>query len=222
MYNAFGQPDLLDDVTDHWSSAMHAAEKGALLTLLRDVAAARRFRWTIVSGDVHLCAVTYLQSAARAAARFHALDPAFIPQLVTSGIGNKPPGDLVVKYIHTALEPGHRPTPELREAIVRFFDGAKTPSSSECFNNRQNFLELSVRHNTGIPGAPSLAFEFVILGGDPIDGDSIGERRGGVVPPLLAPDAGPARTAALQFDVATLAKRSSLARLACCAACGQA
>lgn len=61
-----------------------------------DVAKAKQFRVTVVAGDVHLCAVTYLKSRS-AAGKVQATDPGFVPHIVTSAIGNKPPGDFVVK-----------------------------------------------------------------------------------------------------------------------------
>lgn len=117
IYNHFGQPDLLDDVTDHWSSAAHEKEKAELLTAVVEAAKARQFRVTVVAGDVHLCAVTYLKSRG-AAGKVQATDPGFVPHIVTSAIGNKPPGDFVVKcaprLLRAVMSRNHAAVPVLR------------------------------------------------------------------------------------------------------------
>ena len=74
----FGLPDLLDDVTDHWSSTSHAPEKAEMLLALRDLAVQKKLRVTAISGDVHLCAFTWVSSEG---ALPQALDPGFIPQV---------------------------------------------------------------------------------------------------------------------------------------------
>lgn len=89
-------------MTDHWSSAAHEKEKAELLSAVVAVARARQVRVTFVAGDVHLCAVTYLKSRG-GAGRVQATDPGFVTHIVTSAIGNKPPGDFVVKCAPTRL-----------------------------------------------------------------------------------------------------------------------
>lgn len=115
IYNHFGQPDLLDDVTDHWSCDAHEQEKAQLLSGIVNVAAVRRVRVTFVAGDVHLCALTYLKSRGPLG-NVQATDPAFVPHIVTSAVGNKPPGDFVVKY---APPPSCRAASALSAAAVQ-------------------------------------------------------------------------------------------------------
>ena len=81
-----------------YSSSVHVEEKAKLLTAIAATASQCQIRVSIASGDVHLCAFGYMQSKGQAG-QVQALDPGFIPQIVTSAIGNKPPGNLVVAYI---------------------------------------------------------------------------------------------------------------------------
>lgn len=87
------------------SSSVHAGEKLKLLEAFAATSSQRNVRVSIISGDVHLCALAYMQSKGKAG-RQQALDPGFIPQIVTSAIGNKPPANMVVSYIEkcTALK----------------------------------------------------------------------------------------------------------------------
>lgn len=80
------------------SSSVHTAEKAKLLTAFAAIASQCQVRISIASGDVHLCAFGFMQSKGQAG-QVQALDPGFIPQIVTSAIGNKPPGNMVVSYI---------------------------------------------------------------------------------------------------------------------------
>lgn len=78
LLNDFGEPELLDDIVDHWSAGPHSDEKGPLLARLRALAAERRLRVSLVSGDVHQCAFAFMTSSPEASAA--ASDPGFIPQ----------------------------------------------------------------------------------------------------------------------------------------------
>eukprot|EP00892_Ulva_mutabilis_P003438 jgi/Ulvmu1/1466/UM011_0196.1 len=191
IYNHFGQPDLLDDVTDHWSSDAHEKEKAELLAEVVDAAKARQFRLTFVAGDVHLCAVTYLKSRGPRGAQ-QATDPGFVPHIVTSAIGNKPPGDFVVKYLESCVKRFHKVNGTLDEVVADFFDPDMTPTRSRKFNNRQNYCELRVGAPHAQTGLPPLQFSLVVLGGDPVLGDEIGDVVSAVIPPLLPPGTEPA------------------------------
>ena len=76
--NDFGEPELLDDIVDHWSSSIHVAEKAKLLTHLRNLARETRTRITLLSGDVHQCIFCFTSSDADWANL--AADPGYMPQ----------------------------------------------------------------------------------------------------------------------------------------------
>jgi hypothetical protein len=187
IYNHFDQPDLLDDVTDHWSSGAHRAEKIRLLEGIVAAASQTGCRVTIVSGDVHLCAVGYMQSRGQAG-DVQAVDPAFITQIVSSAVGNKPPANLVVSWLDHCTRQAHRLTKQFQEGMTHFFNPNETPAGSKFYNNRQNYCEIqvaqSVKNAQGCSRKP-LSFSLVILGGDPVEGDTIGSVRTATIPPLL-------------------------------------
>jgi hypothetical protein len=210
IYNSFGTPDLLDDVADHWSSSIHEKEKAALLSMLHSISKEKGVRVTMISGDVHLGAYTYVKSTGRAGA-WQATDPGFMPQIVTSGIGNNPPEDFVVKYVATCGTKPRKVAPGLEEYVGTLFKNIKTRTGSDGFNNRMNYCELGVK-KVGAKGAKGMWFKMVFLGGHHITGDVIGDQVEAVVPPLLP--AGSPEAAALEMED-TKAQR----RAGCCSSC---
>ena len=79
LMNEFGEPELLDDIIDHWSGHRHAEEKAALLDSLRTVAQERGTRISIFSGDVHQC--TFCFTSSTADNKDLVTDPGFMPQV---------------------------------------------------------------------------------------------------------------------------------------------
>ena len=211
IYNPFDSPDLLDDVTDHWSSGPHEKEKEKMLTLMRKTAAAKQVRVTIVSGDVHLGAFTYTRSPGKDG-KLQATDPGFMPQIVTSGIGNNPPEDFVVKYVASCGRKPRLVAPELKEYVGTLFRGIKTRTGSEGFNNRMNYVDLKVQP-MGTKGTKGLAFKMIFLGGDPIKGTEVGDKVETIIPPLLK--AGASEAAALEMDECAAVK-PKLFKCLCC------
>lgn len=206
IYNHFGEPDLLDDVTDHWSSGVHEAEKAGLLTSMREIAQEEGARVTIISGDVHLAALTFLRSLGPAG-RVPGSDPGFMPQIVTSGIGNKPPADFVVKYVESCGRKPRTVAPGLQENLGTLFSEIETETGSTSFNTRMNYVELCA-------SAKGLRVQFVFLHGDRVHGNEVGDMVDTVVPPLVAVAAA---GAAVSMKGAALPP-SRIRKFLCCAA----
>jgi hypothetical protein len=78
LMNDFGEPELLDDLLDHWSSSVHVKEKQLLLSKLQLFATQRGCRITLFSGDVHQC--VYCFSSSTKDRKSLVTDPGFIPQ----------------------------------------------------------------------------------------------------------------------------------------------
>lgn len=78
LMNEFGEPELLDDILDHWSSSAHCKEKEVLLGKLRDFARARGCRITLLSGDVHQAVYCFTSSTPTYTNLVQ--DPGFMPQ----------------------------------------------------------------------------------------------------------------------------------------------
>ena len=62
VFNDMGEPELLDDLTDHWTGENHADERRFLIEHLQMLAKAKKLRISIISGDVHLAATGRLYS----------------------------------------------------------------------------------------------------------------------------------------------------------------
>ncbi|KAL6748880.1 hypothetical protein V8C86DRAFT_1099175 [Haematococcus lacustris] len=93
LLNQFGAVEILDDLMDHWNADVHVQEKDDLLVRLQNLAQARQLRVSFLSGDVHVAGYGYTRSVAN-------IEPAndfrFMPQIVSSAIGNSPPPAPVV------------------------------------------------------------------------------------------------------------------------------
>ncbi|GFH18764.1 uncharacterized protein HaLaN_15620, partial [Haematococcus lacustris] len=93
LLNQFGAVEILDDLMDHWNADVHVQEKADLLVRLQNLAQARQLRVSFLSGDVHVAGYGYTRSVAN-------IEPAndfrFMPQIVSSAIGNSPPPAPVV------------------------------------------------------------------------------------------------------------------------------
>src|SRR5918993_3636951 len=88
-----GQQDLEDDFRDQWLSRTHQEERLRLVHRLLNFSKERGCRVTIVSGDVHVAALGYIQSARDG---FAHEEESVINQLICSGIVHPPPPGMVV------------------------------------------------------------------------------------------------------------------------------
>ncbi|KAG8739041.1 hypothetical protein FRC10_006236 [Ceratobasidium sp. 414] len=58
-------PELLDDLSDHWTAKSHKKERNWFVERVQEYARNRRIRVTFLSGDVHCAAVGYFKTLAR-------------------------------------------------------------------------------------------------------------------------------------------------------------
>ncbi|KAJ1508616.1 hypothetical protein HMI54_013948 [Coelomomyces lativittatus] len=122
--NRFGEPELLDDLLDHWTHRYHVTEKRVLLRQLQHHAQQYQARITLLSGDVHLAACGRLtrrssflkedEEKVKEKVKVKGTHPTSSPsspppppptlpkddpmamfQIVSSGIGNLPPPPIV-------------------------------------------------------------------------------------------------------------------------------
>ena len=89
-----GQQELEDDLRDHWRSIAHVQERLRLVHRLLDHAVQKNCRVTILSGDVHVGAVSVIESTRSE----HSGPSAVINQLVSTGIVHPAPPTLV-RYV---------------------------------------------------------------------------------------------------------------------------
>ncbi|KAI9175268.1 hypothetical protein H9P43_006629 [Blastocladiella emersonii ATCC 22665] len=105
IVNSLGEPELLDDLNDHWTSPNHVAERNAALAMLLRVARDRaNLRVTLVSGDVHCGGAGHIFPSSVPADRW-LNHPAHMTQIISSAIGNLPPPGIVIRALHAVAEP---------------------------------------------------------------------------------------------------------------------
>ncbi|GBF87964.1 hypothetical protein Rsub_00676 [Raphidocelis subcapitata] len=105
VYSKFDEPELLDDLKDHWTSPVHKAERRFFIEHMQLLARGKQWRVSFVSGDVHLCAAGRLYSWPKTDSL--ARDPSYMPQFVTSAIVNAPPPDVLVKVLRWVGRAGY-------------------------------------------------------------------------------------------------------------------
>ncbi|TPX53699.1 hypothetical protein PhCBS80983_g06225 [Powellomyces hirtus] len=99
IMGVFGEPELADDLTDHWTNERHEVERTTMIQRFQSFAQARNIRVTFLSGDVHCCGVGWLRSKTTSAADIRT-DPRTMYQIVSSAIINVPPPGMVIGMLH--------------------------------------------------------------------------------------------------------------------------
>ncbi|KAI9183407.1 hypothetical protein H9P43_004324 [Blastocladiella emersonii ATCC 22665] len=103
VLNSLGEPELLDDLNDHWTADNHMDERNAAIKRLQEVALRRKnLRVSFLSGDVHCCGAGKLYSADENVRSDPERDPRLMYQIVSSAIGNKPPPGAVIAMLHAS------------------------------------------------------------------------------------------------------------------------
>jgi hypothetical protein len=60
--NQFGEPELLDDLRDHWNSPRHVEERKALILMMQALAVAKGVRVSMLSGGAGRAAGCWQQA----------------------------------------------------------------------------------------------------------------------------------------------------------------
>jgi len=125
-----GDPELLDDLNDHWTSKHHMAERNRFIENLQEYALRRRTRISFLSGDVHCAAVGVLKTlskAWRSSAPDPTLDHRYMLNVVTSAIVNTPPPNGVITLVHSLSKLRHRTMHHAHtdEEMIALFDKDK-------------------------------------------------------------------------------------------------
>lgn len=160
----FNEPDLLDDLLDHWTSTDHVQERQMLVRRLQGIAAAYSIRVTFISGDVHVGAFGCFQAHPKQHIRV--VDPKFMLQVISSAIGNEPPPQGVI----TALETTSMATTSMVDTLDKML---RTFGPKGKLKGARNYCEVSVMDattcsNTGAPQPPGgLAFTLRVEVGPP-------------------------------------------------------
>ncbi|KAJ1960271.1 hypothetical protein GGI12_003889 [Dipsacomyces acuminosporus] len=140
IVNIWGEPELSDDMNDHWTSAVHMDERRQFVLRLQEFARRRSIRVTFVAGDVHCC------GAGRFASQNPELPPnadyRFMPQIISSAIMNVPPPNMVIRAVHTSAKK-YSLDEFTNEKMYRLFEwdvnGKAPPNNNTKLLARRNF-----------------------------------------------------------------------------------
>jgi hypothetical protein len=95
----FGEPELLDDLNDHWTSECHKKEREELIARLQKFAKEKNIRVTFLSGDVHVGGVAMFKCNASNPV-YPDKDYRLMYQIISSAVGNVPPPPVILKQLH--------------------------------------------------------------------------------------------------------------------------
>lgn len=134
----FDEPELLDDLVDHWTSPHHLEERKFVVESFQKIARHHDWRISFLSGDVHCAGLGRFYSFPKP--EFFEDDPNFMPQIITSAIINEPPPPSAVSLMHSFDFAGNRVNSETREKMVRLFKH-RFPSQHKVLP-RRNFITI--------------------------------------------------------------------------------
>ncbi|KAI8900337.1 hypothetical protein BC833DRAFT_618636 [Globomyces pollinis-pini] len=103
LVNTFGEPELLDDLNDEWTSHHHIEERDSALKRFQQLSKEKNIRVTFLSGDVHVAGAGRFISNAELKL-YPEQDHRLMYQVISSGTGNIPPPAAVVKGLHHFAE----------------------------------------------------------------------------------------------------------------------
>ncbi|KIY71124.1 hypothetical protein CYLTODRAFT_419127 [Cylindrobasidium torrendii FP15055 ss-10] len=104
------EPELLDDLNDHWTATNHKKERNWLVLKLAEFALAKRIRISFLSGDVHCAAVGVFKTLTQKKEPEvppH-MDHRYMLNVVTSAIVNTPPPAAVIGMVSSLATKIHK------------------------------------------------------------------------------------------------------------------
>ncbi|CAE6501287.1 unnamed protein product, partial [Rhizoctonia solani] len=139
LFNDFdGKAELLDDLEDHWTAAVHKAERNHLVQRLQTLSYTKQVRITILSGDVHLAAIGRFFTKTKFKVP-QEKDHRYIVNVISSAITNAPPPEAVGDVL-SARNKLHRLDHHTAENLMDIFeegvDGSKRRVNKTCYTAR--------------------------------------------------------------------------------------
>ncbi|KAI8594900.1 hypothetical protein EDD21DRAFT_392626, partial [Dissophora ornata] len=143
-----GEPELLDDLNDHWTAKSHKAERNKFLVRLQNFANDRKIRVTFISGDVHCAGVGRFTAKIAPPEK----DPQLMYQVISSAIVNEPPPEGVIKLLHFQdkvhiLEGRVKTYEDMYPMFTQDVDGK--PLQMDKLMPRRNYSHGHFNHHTG-------------------------------------------------------------------------
>lgn len=128
-----GQQELEDDLRDHWRSRSHRMERLRLIHRLLDWSAESQCRITVLSGDVHVGAVGYIESTRGGTGA----NTNVITQLVSSGIVHPAPPGIAMFFLKSIGDEVEQVDRGITSQMTDF------PGTKERFLPARNWLSLT-------------------------------------------------------------------------------
>lgn len=165
LVNEFdGDIEVLDDLNDHWCSKHHKRERNHFINELLQFGASSGVRITILSGDVHLCAIGRFKTKWHHHPHAHLIkgenieelneqialrpeyDPRLIFNIISSAIINAPPPDAMAGLLNRRSKIHHFDNGVTDEDIVPIFlnDVDGSPRENQQFMNKRNWSDLII------------------------------------------------------------------------------
>ncbi|KAG0146474.1 hypothetical protein CROQUDRAFT_44351 [Cronartium quercuum f. sp. fusiforme G11] len=156
FYNNFNaDPELLDDMNDHWCAQSHKKERNWLVVECQKLAVTNRLRIAFLSGDVHCAAVGRFSSlkGPLKGSLDPAKDPKYMLNVISSAIVNTPPPaaligvmGLISKKTHKSLHGTHT-AEDMLDIFHLDTDGTKL--NNPRFMARRNYCAVRFVEETG-------------------------------------------------------------------------
>lgn len=138
-----GQQDLEDDFKDQWISRTHMEERLRLIHRLLLFSKEKRCRVTIVSGDVHIAALGYIESERNPQSG----EANVVNQLISSAMNHPPPSGIVIYMMEKVM--GDKVETVDRGITAQML---KFPGSARRFIGARNWLSLTFDETNRIWG----------------------------------------------------------------------
>ncbi|KAJ1918350.1 hypothetical protein H4219_002675 [Mycoemilia scoparia] len=121
--NQFGEPELLDDLNDHWTAKIHKHERRQFVQRLQEFAKKTSVRVTFVGGDVHCCGVGRFDDRSMKVRKGPAdQNHRLMYQIISSAIVNTPPPKGVITLSHLGALRNYSLDENTKEIMERFFE----------------------------------------------------------------------------------------------------
>ncbi|OMH83742.1 hypothetical protein AX774_g2757 [Zancudomyces culisetae] len=143
LLNDFGEPELLDDLNDHWTAGCHLEERKALVLRLQELSNHRKVRVTFVAGDVHCCGVGCFKQSNSEIPEVQ--DFRYMPQIISSAIVNSPPPNVVIRLLHLSSKKytlDNFTYEKMVDLFVKDVNGKNPPNNNKKLLGRRNYASF--------------------------------------------------------------------------------
>jgi hypothetical protein len=139
VLNQFGEPELADDLIDHWTNVSHADERMAMILRFQQLSLLKKVRITFIAGDVHCCGVGRLFNPDMDG------DEHLMYQIVSSAIVNVPPPNGVLSTVNRSAKV-YQLNRNTHEEMLDLFEkdvNGKAPATGKKLLGRRNWCAVT-------------------------------------------------------------------------------